>query len=156
MYNLFYVNLFLGFEPISKNEYTHIGRVTEFRYSAEIGRAFRGRNQLKYLKNCRHFETKFLIIAYTTSCSLGGPDWGFLSNDDTLIFIDNHDNQRGHGAGGADVLNYKDAKNYKVRKMLLFRFRNFDTFTLIITLVTDGYSFYASSSIRICRYEGNV
>lgn len=64
-----------------RNEYTHIGTVTEFRYSAEIGKAFRGRNQLRYLRNF-------------------GPEWGFLPSNLGLAFVDNHDNQRGHGAGG--------------------------------------------------------
>lgn len=39
----------LGGEAISKDEYTHLGTVTEFRYSAEIGRVFHGRDLLKYL-----------------------------------------------------------------------------------------------------------
>jgi alpha-amylase len=85
----------LGGEAISKNEYTHIGTVTEFRYSAEIGKAFHGRNQLRWLVNF-------------------GPDWGFLASASALTFVDNHDNQRGHGAGGADVLTYKNSKPYKM------------------------------------------
>ena len=36
-----------------------------------------------------------------------GEAWGFLPDNDALVFVDNHDNQRGHGAGGADILNYK-------------------------------------------------
>ena len=36
-----------------------------------------------------------------------GEAWGFLPDGDSLVFVDNHDNQRGHGAGGADILNYK-------------------------------------------------
>jgi alpha-amylase len=40
----------LGGEAISKDDYLHIGTVTEFRYSAEIGRVFRGYDLLKYLK----------------------------------------------------------------------------------------------------------
>ena len=72
-----------------------MGTVTEFRYSAEIGKAFRGRNQLKWLRNF-------------------GPDWGFLASTSALTFIDNHDNQRGHGAGGDDVLTYKDDRQYKM------------------------------------------
>ena len=36
-----------------------------------------------------------------------GEAWGFLPDDDALVFVDNHDNQRGHGAGGEDILNYK-------------------------------------------------
>lgn len=63
----------LGGEAISKNEYTHIGTVTEFRYSAEIGRAFNGRNQLRWLYNF-------------------GTAWGFLSSNLALTFVDNHVN----------------------------------------------------------------
>lgn len=85
----------LGGEAITKYEYTHLGTVTEFRYSAEIGKAFRGGNALKYLKNF-------------------GEEWGFLKSHLALTFVDNHDNQRGHGAGGADVLTYKQSRQYKM------------------------------------------
>jgi len=85
----------LGGEAIQKTEYTHLGTVTEFRFSAEIGKAFRGGNQLRYLRNF-------------------GPEWGFLASNLALTFVDNHDNQRGHGGGGADVLTYKEAKQYKM------------------------------------------
>lgn len=85
----------LGGESISKSEYTHIGTVTEFRYSAEIGKAFHGRNQLRWLYNF-------------------GTAWGFLESHLALTFVDNHDNQRGHGAGGADVLTYKNSRPYKM------------------------------------------
>lgn len=60
----------LGGEAISKSEYTHLGTVTEFRYSAEIGRAFRGGNPLKWLYNF-------------------GTAWGFLSSNLALTFVDN-------------------------------------------------------------------
>lgn len=43
-----------------------------------------------------------------------GEGWGFLFSPDFLVFIDNHDNQRGHGAGGGDVLTYKIPKQYKM------------------------------------------
>jgi alpha-amylase len=85
----------LGGEAISKNEYTSMGTVTEFRHSAEIGRLFRGYSNLAYMNNW-------------------GEAWGFLPSHLGLVFIDNHDNQRGHGAGGDDVLTYKVAKNYKM------------------------------------------
>lgn len=61
----------LGGETISKNEYTHLGTVTEFRYSAEIGKAFRGGTQLRHLGNF-------------------GTAWGFLASHLALTFIDNH------------------------------------------------------------------
>ncbi|KAH8372746.1 hypothetical protein KR009_004293, partial [Drosophila setifemur] len=85
----------MGGEAISKSEYTGLGAVTEFRHSDSIGKVFRGKDKLKYLTNW-------------------GTDWGFAASDRSLVFVDNHDNQRGHGAGGADVLTYKIAKQYKM------------------------------------------
>ncbi|KAL7011009.1 hypothetical protein ACKWTF_014046 [Chironomus riparius] len=85
----------LGGEGITKDEYLHLGSVTEFRYSAEIGRVFRGYDLLKYLRNF-------------------GEGWGFMASASALTFVDNHDNQRGHGAGGDNVLTYKVPKQYKM------------------------------------------
>nr|AAA03322.1 alpha-amylase [Aedes atropalpus] len=85
----------LGGEAITKYEYTHLGTVTEFRFSAEIGRVFRGYDRLAHLSNW-------------------GEQWGFLPSHLGLVFVDNHDNQRGHGAGGDNVLTHKVPKNYKM------------------------------------------
>ncbi|RAK50811.1 hypothetical protein DJ017_19895, partial [Phenylobacterium soli] len=85
----------MGGEAISKSEYTGLGAITEFRHSDSIGKVFRGKNQLQYLTNW-------------------GTAWGFAASDRSLVFVDNHDNQRGHGAGGADVLTYKVPKQYKM------------------------------------------
>jgi len=84
----------LGGEPVKNTEYNRFGAVTEFKYSAEIGRVFNGKDQLQYLKNW-------------------GTGWGFLPSGDSLVFVDNHDNQRGHGAGGSNILTHKTAKRYK-------------------------------------------
>jgi len=35
-------------------------------------------------------------------------------SNNALAFVDNHDNQRGHGAGGDAILTYKDSKQYKL------------------------------------------
>ncbi|XP_039956551.1 alpha-amylase-related protein-like isoform X1 [Bactrocera tryoni] len=80
-----------GFEQISKYEYSPLGAVTEFRFSEEIGGAFRGYNQLKWLRNW-------------------GPEWSFLPSEHAFVFVDNHDNQR----EGNNVLTYKNAKQYKM------------------------------------------
>ncbi|XP_066993781.2 alpha-amylase [Anabrus simplex] len=85
----------LGGEAVKKTEYTGFGTVTEFKYGAELGNAFRGNNPIKYLKNF-------------------GPEWGLLDSASAFVFVDNHDNQRGHGAGGASILTYKNAKLYKM------------------------------------------
>ena len=81
-----------GGSIISKFEYNHLGTVTEFSFSEEIGKAFRGRTELKNLR-------------------LFGDAWGFLPSGDALTFVDNHDNQREtHGV----VLTYKDDRIYKM------------------------------------------
>ncbi|CAB3373081.1 Hypothetical predicted protein [Cloeon dipterum] len=85
----------LGGEAVGNKDYLHLGRITEFKLSAEIGKAFRGKTQLKWLSNW-------------------GEGWGFMASDSALAFVDNHDNQRGHGAGGADILTHKDSKLYKM------------------------------------------
>ncbi|XP_026494961.2 alpha-amylase 2-like isoform X1 [Vanessa tameamea] len=82
-----------GGEAISRDEYTPIGAVTEFKVGLELSKAFRGNNALRWL-------------------STWGPAWGLLDTRDSLTFIDNHDNERGHGGGGG-ILTYKEPKPYK-------------------------------------------
>ncbi|GAB0097241.1 Alpha-amylase [Sergentomyia squamirostris] len=85
----------LGGEAISSSEYIGFGVVTEFKFSAEIGRVFRGNDRLAHLNNW-------------------GEGWGFLASNRALVFVENHDNERGHGAGGDQILTYKQAKQYKM------------------------------------------
>ncbi|OXA50887.1 alpha-amylase 1 [Folsomia candida] len=85
----------LGGEAISGDEYFGLGRVTEFKYGKFLGEAFRGLNQLKWLINW-------------------GEGWGMYPNSNALVFIDNHDNQRGHGAGGENILTYRVSRLYKM------------------------------------------
>ncbi|KAM5257258.1 pancreatic alpha-amylase isoform 5-T5 [Ctenodactylus gundi] len=87
----------LGGEAISSREYFGNGRVTEFKYGAKLGTVIRKWNgeKMSYLKNW-------------------GEGWGFVPTDRALVFVDNHDNQRGHGAGGASILTFWDARLYKV------------------------------------------
>lgn len=76
-----------------REEYTFLGAVTEFKFSTEIGRAFSGQNDLQWLKTW-------------------GPAWGMLAPRFALVFVDNHDNQRGHGGGGSTILTYKQRREY--------------------------------------------
>ncbi|XP_047223549.1 alpha-amylase [Girardinichthys multiradiatus] len=87
----------LGGEAISTNEYFNLGRVTEFKYGAKLGNVFRKWNgeKLSFTKNW-------------------GEGWGFMPNGNALVFIDNHDNQRGHGAGGASIITFWDPKLHKM------------------------------------------
>ncbi|XP_034249941.1 alpha-amylase B-like isoform X2 [Thrips palmi] len=80
-------------EAVSYKEYLGIGRVLDFRYSAEIGRVFGGKDKLCYLRNW-------------------GEGWNFAKSSDAVVFVDNHDNQRGHGAGGSNILTHKKKKRY--------------------------------------------
>ena len=47
-----------------------------------------------------------------------GEGWGMLPGTSAVVFVDNHDNQRGHGAGGPDIITHKDSKLYKVFNVL--------------------------------------
>jgi alpha-amylase len=42
-----------------------------------------------------------------------GTGWNFISDNEALAFVDNHDNQRGHGGGG-DILTFFEPKLYKI------------------------------------------
>ena len=43
-----------------------------------------------------------------------GEGWAFLSDGNAFVFVDNHDNQRGHGIGGPSLLTFRDSKLYKM------------------------------------------
>ncbi|KAM4721451.1 pancreatic alpha-amylase-like [Rhinophrynus dorsalis] len=87
----------LGGEVISASEYVINGRVTEFKYGAKLGNVIRKwyGEKMAYLKNW-------------------GEGWGFMPSEKVLVFVDNHDSQRGHGGGGASILTFFDARLYKM------------------------------------------
>ncbi|MBN3292860.1 AMYP amylase, partial [Polypterus senegalus] len=87
----------LGGEPITARDYFGLGRVTEFKNSAKLGTVFRkwDNEKMAYLKNW-------------------GEGWSLMPSDKAVVFIDNHDNQRGHGPGGASVLTFWDSRLYKM------------------------------------------
>ncbi|CAG0902207.1 unnamed protein product [Darwinula stevensoni] len=77
---------------VKVDEYFHLGRVTEFRYCSKIATGIRDFSQLGNL------------------IDLG---WGMCPSDKAFVFVDNHDNQRGHGGAG-DVITHKDPFLYKL------------------------------------------
>ena len=83
-----------GGEPISSTEYFTTGDVIEFRYGAMLWDVFNGHHG----QNLSRLE-------------VFGPRWGFVPDHKAIVFIDNHDQQRGHGAGG-NVLTYRDGQKY--------------------------------------------
>ncbi|XP_061879415.1 pancreatic alpha-amylase [Entelurus aequoreus] len=87
----------LGNESISSREYVNLGRVTEFKYGAKLGTVFR-----KWQGEKLHYTRNW------------GEGWGFMPHGNAVVFVDNHDNQRGHGAGGASILTFWDPRLYKM------------------------------------------
>lgn len=85
---------------VGRWEYIHLGKVTDFMLAGEIGRAFRGYNALKYLKNW-------------------GPQWNFMPSEFAIVFADEHEIQRGYGYGGDDALNYRDPKLHRMATAFL-------------------------------------
>ena len=87
-----------GGEAVSAAEYTGNGLVTEFKYSVEIGNTFRN-GKLAWLSNF-------------------GEDWGFMPSYQAVVFVDNHDNQRGHGGGG-NVITFEDGRLYDLANVFM-------------------------------------
>ncbi|XP_038066969.1 alpha-amylase 4N-like [Patiria miniata] len=83
-----------GGEAVSAWEYLNIGRVTEFNYGIKLAEGFYKKNPLKSFQNF-------------------GEAWGFIPDYNSLVFVDNHDNQRGHGGGGG-IITHKDSRRYKM------------------------------------------
>ena len=82
-----------GGEAVSASDYLRDGYVTEFKYAAMILDAFERGN----LDALTEFWT--------------GEGW--LPGDQAIVFVDNHDIQRGH-AFGDEVVNYKDGARYDI------------------------------------------
>ncbi|XP_063062868.1 alpha-amylase-like isoform X1 [Engraulis encrasicolus] len=87
----------LGGEPITAREYSGLGRVTEFKYGAKLGSVIRQWNgdKLADLKSW-------------------GESGGLMPSERAVVFVDNHDNQRGHGAGGDSILTFWEPRMYKM------------------------------------------
>lgn len=82
-------------EAIHVDEYYECGDVTEFKYCNEIAQFGRG--------------TK----AAAEYADFGFDDkWTFMPSESAVVFVENHDNQRGHGAGGT-ILAFKEPLPYK-------------------------------------------
>ncbi|NJL21909.1 MAG: hypothetical protein HC895_15645 [Leptolyngbyaceae cyanobacterium SM1_3_5] len=71
----------------------------------------------------RKVSEKFLGIDGQTLTQLEtlGESWGFAPSEKALVFIDNHDKQRGHGGGG-NYLTYKNGKLYDLANVFMLAF----------------------------------
>jgi len=83
------------------DEYFDLGWVTEFRYSQKIGWAANG--------------------DWGMFGGLYDPGWGMGPADRAFVFVDNHDNQRGHGGGG-DVVTHQAPELYTAAVCFMLAF----------------------------------
>lgn len=87
-----------GGEPIKGGEYAGNGLVTEFKYGMELFRAF-NEHDLTGLK------------------SLGFRE-GWMPSEQAVVFVDNHDVQRGH-AGADDILTHQQWSAYQLANIFM-------------------------------------
>lgn len=90
-----------GGEAVSANEYFVNGDVTEFKYSLDLSRVMQS-GKLHWLNDKKTF----------------GEGWGYMPSESAVVFVDNHDNQRGHGGGG-HILNYQNSRQYELASVLM-------------------------------------
>lgn len=90
-----------GGEAVTAAEYTGNGLVTEFKYSVQLGNTFRN-GQLAWLSNF-------------------GEGWGFMPSYQAVVFVDNHDNQRGHGGAG-NVITFEDGRLYDLANVFMLAY----------------------------------
>ncbi len=90
-----------GGEPITSYEYLGAGLVTEFKYSTQLGNVFKA--------------------GTLSSLSSFGEAWGFLPSSSAVVFVDNHDNQRGHGGGG-NVITFEDGRLYDLANVFMLAY----------------------------------
>ncbi|XP_055585139.1 alpha-amylase A-like [Uranotaenia lowii] len=83
----------IEYESISKYEYSPLGTVSEYLYSQKIGSFFSGQQPLTLLQNW-------------------GPFWGFLPSERSVVFIDNHINQRIPSSPRSHILTHRESKSY--------------------------------------------
>ena len=88
----------MGNEPITVQDYLANGDVTEFRYGPRLSRAFMS-GDLARLHDLGNAQ-------------------GWAPSERALVFIDNHDTQRGHGAGGM-VMTFGSGKRYTLGRLRL-------------------------------------
>nr|CAI5863320.1 unnamed protein product [Callosobruchus analis] len=105
-----------GGDAVKREEYLGFGNVLEFRHGFELSRAFLGNNPLKYLHNW-------------------GTEWGLMTPQDSVVFIENHDTQRS-GSGGTTILHYKQPKHYKMAVAFMLAHPYGET-----TKLFSGYSY---------------
>lgn len=93
-----------GTEAIRKQDYYTNGDVVDFEYGRLVGEAF-----LQYDgKSIAQLEDL-------------GESWRLAPSESAVVFVDNHDKQRGHGGGG-NYLTYKDGDLYTLANVFMLAY----------------------------------
>jgi pullulanase len=87
-------------QVVQPEQYSAIAQVTDFKYGTDIAGKFRG-DYGGSLGQLRTF----------------GNRWGLVPSERAVVFIDNHDRERGHGGGGN--LNYKEGARYNLANVFM-------------------------------------
>ncbi len=103
-------------EVVTAEEYFGVGRVTEFRYGLELTRVFT-EGQLAWLDQF-------------------GEAWGMVPSDRAVVFIDNHDTQRGHGVG--DPITHRRRALYRVANVFMLAWPYGDPKVMSSYAIRDG------------------
>jgi len=82
-------------EAVTTDMYYSNGDVTEFNYFRQLSPKFQNEGQLQYLESF-------------------GESWGLMPNDNSVVFIDNHDTQRGEA-----LLTYKNGNVYELANVFM-------------------------------------
>jgi alpha-amylase len=82
-------------EAVTPDMYYSIGQVTEFNYARDLAPNIKDEGKLQYLSNF-------------------GESWGFMPTKNAVVFIDNHDTQRGEAK-----ITYKDGKIYEMATVFM-------------------------------------
>eukprot|EP00437_Effrenium_voratum_P002344 CAMPEP_0181435508 /NCGR_PEP_ID=MMETSP1110-20121109/20369_1 /TAXON_ID=174948 /ORGANISM="Symbiodinium sp., Strain CCMP421" /LENGTH=524 /DNA_ID=CAMNT_0023559045 /DNA_START=49 /DNA_END=1621 /DNA_ORIENTATION=+ len=87
-----------GNEAVTPQMYQDIGKVTEFNYARQLSPNFLSEGKLKYLDTL-------------------GEKWGLIGSDSAVVFLDNHDTQRGEAQ-----LTYKSGSIYTLANVYMLAF----------------------------------
>jgi pullulanase len=87
-------------EVVQPGQYTAIAPVTDFKYGTDLAGKFRG-DFAGRLSQLRTF----------------GDTWGLVPSDRAVVFVVNHDRERGHGGGGN--LTYQDGARYNLANVFM-------------------------------------
>ena len=104
---------------IQPDRYDEVAHVTEFKYATDLASNFKG--QIKHLKTL-------------------GESWGLLPRERAIVFVTNHDRERGHG--GAGTLTYRDGGRFDLAHVYML------AHPYGVAKVHTGYAFDGDSEGR--------